>query len=388
MDIIYRVEVFWKKIKKNRKLSVLLKPLSLIYRILWGLKYYAYERGILPGFACDNYVLSIGNLTTGGTGKTPLVQFILENFKRDYNFTVLNRNYRGRVTNEPLLLWNKVDCGHSLKDFNDEIRWIYENYPDIPVLAGRNRAKSAIWDQEFLDSDVLLLDDGFSTYNLEKDLNILCLDSTDEICDIRLLPAGKGREPWYRLFQADAIILQKTNLSCSKRIKKWKDFLKRVNFSGKIFEAKIVPSYLEKKLPSIQKLPVSILSQKEVFFFCGLGNPQPLLKLLKNVSASFEGKIFSDHFQYTAADEESLLDLSEGLFTITTGKDRVKLGNSKLLEKVWVLKSEIQADEFLSWLQKKLRHLQKKRAFLLRKERGDKERTLTFNNIKKKNPPI
>jgi tetraacyldisaccharide 4'-kinase len=275
-----------------------MNPLGTIFGMAVAARNLLYDRQLLPVRRLEGPVVSIGNLSVGGSGKTPFLILLGELLKRrGINFDVLSRGY-GRRTRGVL----QVDPGGSAAEFADEPLLIARKL-GVPVVLGEERYQAGLFAEKKFGAQLHLLDDGFQHRALARDLDIVLV--TPEDARDRLLPAGRLREPLSSLGRAHAIVL--TNGASVQSFPAQGKLVWRVRRG-------IIP----KNVPS---RPVA---------FCGIARPQNFLLQLRTagVEPSAEA-IFRDHHRYTEKDVGDLLKLresSEANGFITTEKDAINLG--------------------------------------------------------------
>ena len=266
--------------------------------------------------------MSIGNLTLGGTGKTPMVIFLATFFKNlDKKVAILSRGY-GRETKGILLVTRgDGDVLCTWEDCGDEPYMIANKLQGVPVLVDENRYRGGLYLVENFNPDIIIMDDGFQHRALHRDLDIVLVNGGDRIRDHRLLPYGALREPWGNIIRADAIIITK---------KKPSPLIKR-----KIDETSL-PQLYAKSIPTV-RVPYSFSSKrgldKKVFIISGLGNPKFFEKTVEHLGYEICGvKNFPDHYHYKKRDlnkVELLAKESGATQVLTTEKDWVKLKEFK-----------------------------------------------------------
>lgn len=275
-----------------------MNPLSTIYGVVVGGRNALYDRGLLKARQLKGPVVSIGNLSAGGSGKTPFVMLLGELLKaRGIKFDVLSRGY-GRRTRGVLL----VDPGGLPGQFGDEPLLIARKL-QVPVIVGEDRYEAGRFAEEKFGPQMHLLDDGFQHRALAREFSIVLVtpqDATDQ-----LLPAGRLREPLFSLRRADAVLL--TNGASPESFP---------------VEGKAVWRVRRGIIP--QNVP-----QRPVVF-CGIARPQNFVLQLRaaNIDPVAEA-FYRDHHAYTERDVRELLALrlhSEAGGFVTTEKDAVNLG--------------------------------------------------------------
>jgi tetraacyldisaccharide 4'-kinase len=275
-----------------------LNPLSAIYGGVVGARNGLYDRGWLRSRSLPGPVISVGNLSTGGSGKTPFVILLGELFQaRGIRFDVLSRGY-GRKTRGVLL----VDPGGLAKDFGDEPLLIARRLK-APVVVGEDRYAAGLFAEARFGAQIHLLDDGFQHRALRRDFDIVLV--TPEDARDRLLPAGRLREPSRSLRRADAVVLA----------------------SGASQESFPL---VDKTVWRVRRGIVTRHVPARPVVFCGIARPQNLLLQLRAAGIDPVAQaFFRDHHAYTENDVRDLLQLgqrSEAGGFVTTEKDAVNLG--------------------------------------------------------------
>lgn len=255
-------------------------------------------------------VVSVGNLTLGGTGKTPCVEYVA-GFYRDlgHQVAVLSRGYGS-------------EAGR-----NDEAMVLEENLPDVPHLQGRDRVALATTAAEELEAEVLVLDDGFQHRRLHRDLDVVLIDATRPPTRDRLFPRGTLREPASGLRRAGAVVLTRCDQVPAEAVDAITAWLAQ-RFSGTpVATTEHRPAEL---LGGDEAEPVEALAGKPVAAFCGIGNPDAFRRTLESLGATVVNfRAFPDHHPYSRADVDDLTRWAEALpaetWVATTQKDWVKL---------------------------------------------------------------
>ena len=272
--------------------------LSILFGAAVGARNALYNRGVLPSRRLERPVVSIGNLSVGGSGKTPFVLLLGDLLKqRGIAFDVLSRGY-GRQTRGVAI----VDPGGTPRDFGDEPLLIARKL-QVPVILGEERFAAGRVAEECLSSRLHLLDDGFQHRALARDFDIVLV--TPEDAHDRLLPAGRLREPLSALARADAVVLTS-------------------GASADAFplEGKLV--WRAQRTIAPCDLPAHPLA------FCAIARPQYFFVQLRNAGVDLAGEAsFRDHHQYTEKDVRELIAMatrSEAGGFVTTEKDAINLG--------------------------------------------------------------
>jgi len=260
-------------------------------------------------------VISVGNLTMGGAGKTPLVELIMKH--------VLSKSRQPAT----LLRGYMPQGGQGRADRSDEVMMLSQKFPQTPILVGANRVMSA---QNFLKNnnvDVFILDDGFQQWKLFRDLNILVIDATNPWGNGHLIPRGILREPLSAMKRAHMIVLTKTDVG-QKNVAMIKQTIGRFNPKIPVVESIHAPSQF-RNLLSDQTFDLSFIKDKEICYFCGIAAPSSLAYTLKNLNSQISGEfIFDDHHTYSSQDIQMIQDHCRAHaidLIVTTEKDAVKL---------------------------------------------------------------
>lgn len=257
-------------------------------------------------------VISVGNLTVGGTGKTPAVAFLARWFRqRDVRVAIVSRGY------------GALDDGR-----NDEAKELERKLPDVPHLQNPDRYAATLVATEELESQLVLLDDGFQHRHLHRDLNIVMLDALDPWGYGYLLPRGLLREPIRSLKRVDVVMVSRADQVPVQRLAELRTQVQRYAPNAAWVETMHQPQDLQNDLGDTQ--PLAWLAGKKVVAFCGLGNPRGFLKTLESTQAHvvhFER--FPDHHPFRGDDIlrlEQLAKTHQADALVCTAKDLPKIG--------------------------------------------------------------
>jgi tetraacyldisaccharide 4'-kinase len=255
-------------------------------------------------------VISIGNLTLGGTGKTPCVEYVARFLRQhDVQVAILSRGYRGGGGR------------------NDEAMLLEENLPDVPHLQDPDRVQLAQLAVEELESEILVLDDGFQHRRLVRDADIVLIDATNPWGFGYLFPRGALREPVGSLRRAALVMITRADRVAADRLIEIRRRIQR-STSAPIVATRHAPAALM-GVPD-QAYPAEQLRGKAVAGFCGIGNPRAFRATLEELGAVVQDfRVYPDHHPYTRGDVEGLSRWA-GQFPpettiVTTQKDLVKL---------------------------------------------------------------
>lgn len=326
----------------------LLRPILLILSGIYylGLKIIQllYKLRILRKARLKAKVISVGNLTVGGTGKTPAVERIAGLLQEKGRKTaILSRGYGGKIQNSKCKIQNYgsrvavVTDGKkillSAKEAGDEPYLLAQNLSGVPIVIGKDRIKSGNYCLANFDTETFILDDGFQYQSLERDLDVLLIDSLNPFGNGHLLPRGILREPLESLKRADLFILTRTDQAGN--LAGLKDRVRKINSFAPILESIHAPCYLE-DLKSKRRLDLEFVENKEVLALSSIAHPESFEKTLKNLKAIIMKRLrYSDHYLYTKEDLEEITSKARGCLIVTTQKDGVRL--EPLLENESVL---------------------------------------------------
>ncbi len=282
---------------------------------------------MLESKRCSGKVISIGNITTGGTGKTPVTLMLANWLKsRDLPFAVLSRGYQSPSEKGSVVFNSSASVSNDV--VGDEIALLASKLPGVWFGVGRDRMRNIKTLQEKQDIRVFLHDDGFQHRQLLRDYDIVLLDASNPFGNGWLLPAGNLREPLSSLARADLILITRVESHTSAELAALKEILRNYVDVKRIFEVRTAISRLY-DLATNEPVELNELSQRKCAAFCGIGNPDSFRQLLAvNGITVNQSIVFDDHHCYSEADlvllRKMLTDGSCDLL-LTTEKDAVKL---------------------------------------------------------------
>lgn len=261
-------------------------------------------------------VISVGNITLGGTGKTTFVEYLSGLLSaRGAKVAVLSRGYHRNAA--------KSGAG----SIGDEPAMLQKKLPDVGVVVDKNRIKAALKAIQDYAAQILILDDGFQQWRILKDLEIVMIDAANPFGNYRLLPAGLLREPLRALKRADIFVL--TQVGPSQDTLELTDRLQRLNSKALIVESIHQPDGFSGVFDPNESLGVDALKGRKVLIFSGIGNPQGFENTVTGLGINIVKSIrFTDHHGYTQADIDRIIDEALRMNTdavITTHKDAVKI---------------------------------------------------------------
>ncbi|MEN6428048.1 MAG: tetraacyldisaccharide 4'-kinase [Phycisphaerales bacterium] len=294
----------------------LLRAASLGYRLVVGIRNGLYNRHMLRSHCANAVVLCIGNLTTGGTGKTPLVAWLCRHVsEKQLRCAILTRGYKtqpGKLADEPALL--AAQC------------------PDVPVVVNPDRVAGATEAIQTHGAQVLVMDDGFQHRRLARDLDIVAVDATVPFGYGRLLPAGLLREPVSSLRRAHAVVLTRCDQVSEDALTRIEAEIRRGN--PDLVIARSIHAPVAIRAAGGAEIPLAQIKGKRVYAFCGIGNPQAFFRTIERLGAIPAGtRVFDDHHRYAAEDMFAIHNEArrqQAPLVLTTQKDWTKVAQSTL----------------------------------------------------------
>ena len=316
----------------------------------------AYSLGRQRRLPCR--VISIGNITVGGTGKTPAAIALAEEAKRrGFSPFILTRGYKGSAKG-PCYVTRGDGPLLSADEAGDEPVLMAERLKGVPIIKGSDRYEAGMFALQnsnaqrlTLNSQPLfILDDGFQHWKLYRDKDILLIDSEDPFGNRMLLPLGKLREPLRAIGRADVVVVTKCKGPDGFQQKKIKDIveeIKKYNAKAPVFLSG--HSVVTAGLQSGEKISFARLKGGKVFGFCALGNPGSFFSTIVSSGAVLSGiKTFRDHYKYSQADLEKIrveAEKSRAEWIVTTEKDMIKIRDLDLPENIIIIGIEFSVDK-------------------------------------------
>lgn len=322
-------------------MSSFLYALSFLFSGIVQLRWYLYEHRILRNKPLGCLVVVVGNLTVGGTGKTPVVEkFARTLHERGRKVAILSRGYKSKK--EPLAkkLWRILTHGEEapprvvsdgknvLLDSDvagDEPFMLAQNLPGVVVLCDKNRVKAGSFAIRRFGCDTLILDDGFQYLPLKGRLNLLLVDKTNPFGNQHLLPRGILREPIKHLSRASYIFLTKSD---GVRDDALMELIREHNSEAEIIECAHQPQFLQ-AVESDERLPLDALKGARIASFSGIASPESFENMLRGYGAEIRyNQRFLDHHRFTRYEIQHLYKKAGSAdldMIVTTEKDAVRL---------------------------------------------------------------
>lgn len=352
----------------SRKLNILFllgRPFGPLYAGIMTLRAFLYRRGVFRRKKLPVPVICIGNLTMGGTGKTPLVMAVIRMLQAmGRRPALVSRGYSSRagqavkvVADGRIVLLDAVAAG-------DEPKLLADSLPGVPVLTGKRRARVGQEAVGQFAADTVVLDDGFQHLALARDLDLVLFNAHSELKRGRVFPGGELREPLGALARAHAVVITGVEPATKTKADQFRELLSE-RFPGlPVFLSGYRPVALRKE-PGARPCRLEAVHEMDLCGFCGIGTPESFHQTLLGLGCRLRGfKSFRDHCPYGRTELAALVRWAQrqgGRGLITTEKDFVKIapfwdGSFPM----FVLRVELTLDQDLVWfLRKKMAEWQR-----------------------------
>jgi len=314
--------------KKNpnlyEKLIVMsLRTIGIFYSALSNIRNKLYDKKLIPSYTSKSFVISIGNITTGGVGKTPLTLEIAKYYLAlNKKVAILSRGYGAKLSNkEPNLISDGSGALYTATMAGDEPVWLADNAKGAYVVTCASRIKAEKFIREKYNPDIIILDDGFQHRRMNRDLDIILVDAKNKFGNNLILPAGPLRENLNNIKRADKVIIVNKNLD-SKNALKYCDYLKK-KFQKPTYLCNIRPDFAYNILSG-----EPLEKDKRIMAFSAIGQPEGFYEFLKNDYKLVAVLEFDDHHTYEQDDISKIIHFAQEEnidCIVTTEKDAVKL---------------------------------------------------------------
>ncbi len=342
--------------KINKLIVFLLSPFSFLYKSILRLRNWMFDRGIIKTVSLPCKVVSVGNLTLGGTGKTPFSAFLAGELKKiGMKPCILSRGYKGKKSENVSIVSNGFKSFGDYREHGDEPVLLAEKLKKVPVVVGSSRFQCGIRALEEFNIDCFILDDGFQHRKLERELDIVLIDGQTLLGNEKMFPNGPLREPFKGIRRAGAIVVTRWNMVVDTAMVE--EYLEKVAVKPVFHAESIICGYFDMKGKKV-KIPIKSM----LLGFCGIGNPYSFEKNIKLSGYSrYANLFFPDHHGYTQKDIDRILGMAEKVKAdrlVTTEKDFIKVreldwhGKEPLFMKIETV--VLEEKEFLDFLKGKL----------------------------------
>ncbi len=325
-----------------------LLPISFVYGLVVWLRNIAFDCRLRREYRSSIPVVSVGNLAAGGTGKTPVVDFLVKEFKgRGLHVAILSRGYGGNFNGEAGCVSDECQLLMSAIVAGDEPYLLATRNTGVPVVIARRRKHGLrLIERQFSSVDVIILDDGFQHRAVARDINLVLLDAQQPFGNGWLLPAGLLRESGSALKRADLIIFTRSHSVGASSYRSLPAFYATYQLSGQVASL------------SGEIVALDVLRDLNLCAFAGIADPDSFFKSLEERGLKLVERFsFNDHTEYNSVILKSLEDISTAQAFITTEKDAVKLSAEKFHRPCYQIPLEIKIsdkDLFIDTIMKKL----------------------------------
>ncbi len=337
---------------------------SRFYSAVVGGRNSLYEKGVFKSHSLGAKTVSVGNITVGGTGKTPLVAFVAEILAENgEKVCILTRGYGRKHPKRRVLVSDGAGILTDVENAGDEpFELANKLLGKAAVVADADRVAAAHWARENFGITAFVLDDAFQHLRAERDLDIVCVDATNPFGNGKTLPTGILREPLKNLKRADALVITRANLvgdlsNLQAQISKYNPVCQIFTAANRISNLVELKEFLARQTDLPQVTNDERRPTDNCLAFCGLGNPNNFFEQLRQENFALSAtETFPDHHFYTPKD---ILRLSEKAaqtnaeILLTTAKDAVKLKDLQIDLPCYVVESELvfsDEDNFRSWI--------------------------------------
>ncbi len=328
---------------------VILMPLSFCWSTFYKIRRFGYEYGLFVQNSFRIPIISVGNITFGGTGKTPFTLWIAQYFEeQNKKVMILMRGYKGSKEKGHGLVCANDAQSYDPTKFGDEAIIFGRNLKNAKIVVGKNRSKNLRYYLGLESPDLVLLDDGHQHLKLARNINLCLFDSTLPMESYHVAPRGYLRESFTALRKADAIILTRCSQVNTHKIKLLKNkILRFTNSTIPVAEIDYKTlGFFDSNLR--RKLRTEEIKDKKVIAMAGIASPESFYKSLESLGAKIINKhTFPDHHSFSSSEIEVILKESqrENAIVITTEKDIVKINSLNCFDEILYLSIAV---EFLS----------------------------------------
>lgn len=307
----------------------LLLPFSWLWENIYRVRRFSYDYGLIRRNRFQVPIISVGNLTFGGTGKTPVTLWIGDYFnRRGLKVMILMRGYKGKLEKSSGIIRSGKKIGFNPFLFGDEALLFARRLTNVSVVVGRNRSANLEHYFESERPDIVLLDDGHQHLKLRRNLNIVLFDSLLPLSQYKVAPSGYLREGMNALADADLVILTRADQASAEQKKSLCSLLKsKLDPHVKILEARYVAQGLANAVTG-DILPSAHLAGRACYLIAGIASPESFIRMIESIGGHVVGEaFFPDHHFYTTEEVGNILReaASRDAIVVTTEKDIVKL---------------------------------------------------------------
>ena len=325
-----------------RLFGLFLHPFSYIFYIIVRIRLFLYSKGyFLHSVRLDGLVIVVGNLTMGGTGKTPVVERLARELQsKQKKVAVLSRGYKSKddLAHNSILPWRRkvTDVGTKVvsdgnrvlldsEEAGDEPFMLAHNLPGVVVLTDKDRVRAGQYAIREFSAEVLILDDGFQYLPIQADMNLLLVDQLNPFGNHKLLPRGILREPVSHLSRASYVMVTKSEIEPQLELL---ETIRKFNHQAEIIRCAHKPKVF-RQVNHTKEEKLNFLYEREVGVFCGIASPRGFEQLIHRMSGELRyRKRFLDHHRYEKDELNRLFQQAKNSgveVMITTEKDAVRI---------------------------------------------------------------
>ena len=309
--------------------KIFFSPLAWIWAFVYFFRRVCYDYGILKQHSFQVPIISVGNLTFGGTGKTPFTLWLAEYLQqKNKKVMILMRGYKGTLENSSGIIQSGKLMTPDPVDYGDEALLFARRLEDATIVVGKNRGENLSFYFPKIEPDVVLLDDGHQHIKIKRKLNIVLFDAMMPMSRYHVAPLGYMREGFQALKDADLIVIGKADVAGPERIKDLKDFLQpHLPLGVEFAEIGYRPNGFYNAANDLV-LSVEQIKGRKVIGVAGVANPSSFFKLLEELGAELiVTESFPDHHYFKPDEINALLSYakSEDALLVTTEKDMVRI---------------------------------------------------------------
>lgn len=304
----------------------LLLPFSIVYKAVTGVRNHLYDQGYLKSMNFEIPVIAVGNLNMGGTGKSPMIEYLIDLLSKNWKLATLSRGYKRESSGFQI-----VQFEDAASKSGDEPLQFKNKFPEITVAVDANRVEG-IQKLKQHGSNLILLDDAFQHRKVEAGFYILLTSYKDLFTEDFVLPAGNLRESRHGARRANVVVVTKCpqDLSDSKQ----NEIRSKIKayFEGPVYFSTIL--YSDMIVGKNERVPLIDIEQGDFVLVTGIANPSAMISYLAEMNIDLKHFKFPDHHNFSNAEIEKLSTYDK---ILTTEKDYMRLKNTRLLDKLYYL---------------------------------------------------
>ncbi len=306
-----------------RSFRILLLPFALLYGFIITVRNWLFDKKIIKSVTFNFPLICVGNLVIGGTGKSPMVEYLIALLKDDYNVATLSRGYKRKTKGYAL-----ANAATTALEIGDEPMQFHSKFPDVSIAVGEERIVAIPQLlQDKPETEVIILDDAFQHRYIKAGLNILLTECSNLFYNDWFLPSGDLRDQRKSYKRAQIIVVTKCPPQMSLEEKNKIQEKITLTKQQHLFFTSI---QYGKPYHILTNAPADITQQTSVLLICGIANPKPLKKYMADNTAHYDEQLYNDHHIFTIDDLKEIRKKFEQLqgenkFIITTEKDAVRL---------------------------------------------------------------